>query len=90
MPILGCIFLILEMNFFIRSCFQILNFLSHVVNKILAYTLFQKTNGIILRTECERKANIRKTYRLVESFQTRDEAFNRMKLELDGHFYHFR
>jgi hypothetical protein len=90
MPILGYIFLILKVNFFIRSFFQILHFLSHLVNKILGYTLFQNANGIILRPECERKANIRKTYRLVESFETKDEAFNRMKLELDGYFYHFR
>ena len=45
---------------------------------------------VVPQPELVSKTRFRKSYKLVESFQTYDEAFNRMKLELDGEFYHFR
>ena len=45
---------------------------------------------IKLSPEINNKRGPYKHFKLVESFQSYDEAFNRMKLELDGQLYIFR
>jgi hypothetical protein len=88
----------------LRSFLDILNFFYNITKKMLQILLskflklteLNKKNGSLVPitipaiTQFESNTKKRKHYKLIETYSTIDEAFDRMKMELDGQMYNFR
>ncbi len=67
-----------------------------LLSKFLKLTELNKKNGSLVPitipaiTQFESNTKKRKHYKLIETYSTIDEAFDRMKMELDGQMYNFR
>ena len=103
-PFISFLLLIWKLTSFIKGFFAffmiLYNFTKRIREFLKKYKFLKKDSTpelvvpqpelVVPQPELVSKTRFRKSYKLVESFQTYDEAFNRMKLELDGEFYHFR
>jgi hypothetical protein len=96
-PFISFLLLIWKVTSFIKGFFAFVmilyNFTKRMWEFLKKYKFLKKDSTpelAVPQPELVSKTRFRKSYKLVESFQTYDEAFNRMKLELDGEFYHFR
>ena len=99
-----CFIFIIKATHLVRSFLDVLKFLYNIAKKMLQIMLskflkiieFKKKHGssvpitITAITQLESNTKKRKLYKLIETYSTYDEAFNRMKMELDGQMYNFR
>jgi hypothetical protein len=97
-----CFLFIMKANCLVRSFSDILKFLYYITKKMLQNILskslkvivFEKKDVSVVRFSEQNTISAitkkRKLYKLIETYSTIDEAFNRMKMELDGQLYNFR
>jgi hypothetical protein len=102
-PCIGFLLLILKVCHLLWQIKGIISFLNNsfifakeLWTSIIYNKIFQKRESqnppalVKLSPEIKNKRGPNKHFKLVESFQSYEQAFRRMKLELDGQLYIFR